>query len=146
MMYYDLEKLLVVQKKGGPKKRPPYSNHYAKLKKKAKPAVVPVGDTDIGLTLEVRDPEILRMDDATGNMTALKEGETYVFLKNSDGEVIKGMPVWVTPAHKVNITAHPHPESRQLVKKQDYELVIDILNKEGKRIYPSKVRIVFQVV
>ena len=108
--------------------------------------MVPVGDADIGLTLEVSDPEIVRMDNTSGNMMALKEGETYVFLKNSDGEVIKGMPEWVTPARKVNVTAHPHPESRQLVKKQEYQLVVDILNKEGKRIHPSKVRISFQMV
>ena len=97
-----------------------------------------MGDEDVGLKFEVRDPDILRMDDTTGNMTAMKEGETYVFLKNSEGEVLKGMPIWVTPVHKVDVTAHPHPESRQLIKKQDYDLHVDLYNKEGKKLYPSE--------
>jgi len=99
---------------------------------------VVVGDDDAGLTLEVRDPDVVRLDDKTGNMTALKEGETYVFLKNSEGEVVKGMPIFVTTAHKVNVTLHPHPESRQLIKNNEFDLHIDIFNKEEKKIYPSE--------
>ena len=101
---------------------------------------VPVGDDDLGLVFEVKDPEILRLDDKTGNMTALKQGETYIFLKNKEGEVLKGMPIWVTTAHKVNITSNPHPESKQLIKGNEYDIHVDILTKEGKAIHPSPVR------
>ena len=60
-------------------------------------------------------------------------------MKSQDGEIIKGMPIWVTRPKKLVVTSHPHPESKQLILQQTYDLKVDIYDKDDHLIYPSKV-------
>ena len=61
-----------------------------------------------------------------------------VFVKNTDGEIVKGMPIRVTKAHSLTVKAHPNPESKQLILDHDYTVKVTVFNKEGREIYPSE--------
>ena len=39
--------------------------------------------------------------------------------------------------HKMEIRTHPHPESRQLIVGQEYNVTTTIWDQEGHEIYPS---------
>ena len=60
-------------------------------------------------------------------------------MKNAEGEIIKGMPIRVTKAGSVTVTAEPHPDSKQLILSREYTIKVNIFNKEGRPIYPSEV-------
>jgi hypothetical protein len=62
-----------------------------------------------------------------------------LFVKNTDGEVVKGMPVRVTTAHSITVTAEPHPDSKQLMLDNEYQIKINIFNKDGRPVFPSPV-------
>ena len=47
------------------------------------------------------------------------------------------MPIRVTKAASITVTAEPHPESKQLILDHDYVIRINIFNKEGRPVYPS---------
>ena len=49
------------------------------------------------------------------------------------------MPIRVTKAGSVTVTAEPHPDSKQLILSREYTIKVNIFNKEGRPIYPSEV-------
>jgi len=62
-----------------------------------------------------------------------------IFVKNADGEIVKGMPIRVTRAHSIKVTSYPNPESKQLILENVYEIKIEIFDKNEQAIYPSEV-------
>lgn len=60
-------------------------------------------------------------------------------MKNSEGEVIKFVPVRVTTAHSLTVTARQDPDSKQLMLGHTYDIDIQIYNKDERPIYPSPV-------
>ena len=48
------------------------------------------------------------------------------------------MPIRVTKASHLTVTAEPNPESSQLIKNREYEIKVNIFTKEGRPIYPSE--------
>ena len=97
---------------------------------------------DRDYTFEVKEAEYVTLDSQSNNVTAVTVGETTVFVKNSEGEIIKGMPIRVTKAGSVTVTAEPHPDSKQLILNHEYTIKVNVFNKEGRPIYPSEVYIV----
>merc|ERR1712213_175779 len=75
---------------------------------------------DPDFTFDVKETEYVTYDKASGNITAQKVGETTIFVKNSQGDIVKGMPIRVTKAASITVTAEPHPESKQLILDHDY--------------------------
>ena len=69
-----------------------------------------------------------------------KRSGFQVFVKNSEGEVVKGMPIRVVKAHSMTVTAEPHPETHQLILEDEYEIHVNIFTKDGRKIHPSEVR------
>lgn len=62
-----------------------------------------------------------------------------VFVKNAEGEIVKGMPIRVVKPHSMTVTAEPHPETHQLILEDDYDIKVNILTKDGRKVYPSEV-------
>ena len=62
-----------------------------------------------------------------------------VFVKNAEGEIIKGMPIRIAKAHSLTVTAEPNPESKQLILDQEYTIKVNIFTKDERPIYPSDV-------
>jgi len=91
---------------------------------------------DPDFKFEVKEPEYVTLDG--NNVTAQKIGETTIFVKNPEGEIVKGMPIRVTKAHSLTVKAHPNPESKQLILDHDYTVKVTVFNKEGREIYPSE--------
>ena len=52
------------------------------------------------------------------------------------------MPIRVTRAHSIKVTAYPNPESKQLILDNVYEIKIEIFDKGEQAIYPSEVNFV----
>jgi len=69
-----------------------------------------------------------------------------IFVKNPEGEIIKGMPIRVTKAHTLKIVSHPYPESKQLILDNVYEIKVEIYDKEERQIYPSEVKNTFLIL
>ena len=63
-----------------------------------------------------------------------------LYVRNKEGEVIKGQPIWVVRPKRIEISSHPHPESKQLLNQHTYDIKVDIYDKDDHLIYPSKVR------
>ena len=62
-----------------------------------------------------------------------------MFLKNSEGEIVKGMPMRVVKAHSITVTAEPNPESKQLILDHEYTIKVNIFTKDNRPVYPSEV-------
>jgi len=88
--------------------------------------------------LDVKNPEIVSINRKTGELKALVEGETTLFVKDKEGEVIKGQPIWVARPKKLVVNTYPYPESKQLIINREYDIKIDIYDKDDHLIYPSK--------
>ena len=94
---------------------------------------------DRDYTFEVKETEYVTLDSKSNNVTAVTVGETTVFVKNSEGEIIKGMPIRVSKAGSVTVTAEPHSDSKQLILGHEYTIKVNVFTKEGRPIYPSEV-------
>lgn len=68
-----------------------------------------------------------------------------IFVKNQEGEIIKGMPIRVTKAHSLKIVAYPNPDSKQLTLDNVYEIKVEIYDKNENLVYPSTVSIPFLI-
>lgn len=98
-----------------------------------------VTSVDSDYTFEIKEPEIAVLDKATSNVTALAaDGETTLFVKNSEGEIVKGVPVRITTAHKLLVKSYPDPDSNQLILGHTYDIQIEVFNRDERPIYPSK--------
>lgn len=49
------------------------------------------------------------------------------------------MPIRVTRAHTLKVTAYPNPESKQLILDNVYEIKIEIFDRDEQPVYPSEV-------
>ena len=102
------------------------------------------GSTD-EFTLEVSNPDIVQLTgfaNGEGRVTALKEGSTTILVKNqADGEIMKSHPILVSSATYSNIEAtnptHKRVNTRQLTHMHIYDIEVELLTNEGKKIYPS---------
>merc|ERR1719438_388133 len=66
------------------------------------------------------------------------DDETSLLIKDGEGTIIKGIPIRTASPHKMEIKAHPYPESRQLIVGQEYNITTTIFDKEGHEIFPSE--------
>ena len=101
---------------------------------------------DRDYTFEVKESEYVTIDSKSNNVTAVTVGETTVFVKNSEGEIIKGMPIRVSKAGSVTVTAEPHSDSKQLILDHEYTIKVNVFTKEGRPIYPSEVLVSYSVI
>jgi len=110
------------------------------LDKEGNPTKVEIETTgkEPDFTFDIKEPEYVTLDPTTNVMTAVQQGETTVFVKNSEGEIVKGMPIRVDKANKIKIVAEPSSKSNQLIKGNDYTIKINIFTKEDRPIYPSE--------
>jgi len=110
------------------------------LDKEGNPTKVEIETTgkEPDFTFDIKEPEYVTLDPTTNVMTAVQQGETTVFVKNSEGEIVKGMPIRVDKANKIKIVAEPSSKSNQLIKGNDYTVKINIFTKEDRPIYPSE--------
>lgn len=110
------------------------------LDKEGNPTKVEIETTgkEPDFTFDIKEPEYVTLDPTTNIMTAVQQGETTVFVKNSEGEIVKGMPIRVDKANKIKIVAEPSSKSNQLIKGNDYTIKINIFTKEDRPIYPSE--------
>jgi len=88
--------------------------------------------------LDIKDSKIATLNRKTGEITGSEEGETTLYVRNKEGEVIKGQPIWVVRPKRIEISSHPHPESKQLLNQHTYDIKVDIYDKDDHLIYPSK--------
>jgi hypothetical protein len=58
---------------------------------------------------------------------------------SAEGEFVKAVPIRVTTAHSITVTSHPDPESKQLTFGHEYDIKVNVLNREEREIYPSEV-------
>jgi len=114
--------------------------HSGILDKEGNPTKVEIETTgkEPDFTFDIKEPEYVTLDPTTNVMTAVQQGETTVFVKNSEGEIVKGMPIRVDKANKIKIVAEPSSKSNQLIKGNDYTIKINIFTKEDRPIYPSE--------
>ena len=62
-----------------------------------------------------------------------------LYVRNMEGEVVKGQPIWVVRPKRIEILSHPFPKSKQLMNEHIYDIKVDIYDKDDHLIYPSKV-------
>ncbi len=62
-----------------------------------------------------------------------------LLVKSREGEFVKAVPVRITTAHRVTVLANGDPEMKQLILGYDYDITVDISNKEERQVYPSEV-------
>jgi hypothetical protein len=87
---------------------------------------------------EVKEAEFASFDEKTGFVTALKEGETTLFVRNAEGEVVKSVPVRITTASSITVTTLQDPESNQMILGNEYDVAVNIFNRDGRKIHPSE--------
>jgi hypothetical protein len=63
-----------------------------------------------------------------------------LFIKSSDGEIVKSVPVRVTTANHVTVTIRQNPEATQVILGHEYDIEVNIFNKDGRKIHPSDVK------
>jgi hypothetical protein len=90
-------------------------------------------------SVDSREPEVARVDMARGVVVAGgEEDETSLLVRDLEGNIVKGVPVRVVNAHRMEVVAHPYPESRQLIINHEYDINITIFDKDNHEIFPSE--------
>eukprot|EP00096_Caligus_rogercresseyi_P015821 TRINITY_DN829_c0_g1_i4.p1 TRINITY_DN829_c0_g1~~TRINITY_DN829_c0_g1_i4.p1 ORF type:complete len:890 (-),score=177.71 TRINITY_DN829_c0_g1_i4:182-2851(-) len=91
-------------------------------------------------TFEIKDESVASLEKSTSLVTALKEeeDETTLLVKNREGEIIKQIPIRITIADSMSISAYPTPGKIQLLHGEEYEIKVEIFDKNKRPIHPSK--------
>ena len=99
--------------------------------------VIPWDLTDF--TVASREEDIAKVDmNRKVVIGGVPDDETSLLIKDGEGTIIKGIPIRTASPHKMEIKAHPYPESRQLIVGQEYNITTTIFDKEGHEIFPSE--------
>ena len=61
-----------------------------------------------------------------------------LFVKDLEGNIVKGTPIRCTKPDRLEVIALPYVESRQLIVNKEYEIAINIFDKDDNKIYPSE--------
>lgn len=108
-------------------------------KEKPEFSALKITGPDAEYLLDVKEKEIVSINKETGIITGVMPGEeTILLVKDLDHNIVKGTPVRCTRPDRLEVLSMPHPESRQLVVGREYEIVVNVYDKENHKIYPSE--------
>ena len=86
-----------------------------------------------------REEDVVRVDVERGVVVAGPAGdETSLLVKDLEGNIVKGVPVRIVKPHRMEVVAHPFPESKQLLVNHQYDINITIFDEDDHAIYPSE--------
>ena len=109
------------------------------LQERVGAALQPVPWDTADYTVESREEDIARVDMAARTVYGgSADEETSLLIKDKDGGIVKGVPIRTASPHRMEIRAHPHPESRQLIVGQEYNITTTIYDVDGHEIFPSE--------
>ena len=90
-------------------------------------------------TVTSREEDIAKVDMKRKVVIAGEpDDETSLLIKDGEGNIVKGVPIRTARPHRMEIQAHPHPQSKQLIVGQEYNITTTIYDKEDHVIYPSE--------
>jgi len=90
-------------------------------------------------TIASKEEDIVKVDMERQVLIAgTPDDETTIFVKDLEGNILKGVPIRTASPHRMEVKSYPHPESKQLIINQEYDINITIYDKEDHEIYPSE--------
>lgn len=63
-----------------------------------------------------------------------------MLVKNAEDEVVKRVPIRVTTAGHLTVTLKEDADNVRMILGNEYEISVNIFNKDGRKIHPSEVR------
>lgn len=113
---------------------------FERLGSKERPVFeqLPIGGEMAEHLITSREEEVALVDmERMVVVAGQEEDETSLLVKDTDGNIIKGVPVRVVRPHRMEVVSHPFPQSKQLIVNHEYDINITIYDADDHVIHPS---------